>query len=1132
MKKKVKSYAYPEGGIIKLWRIMRLTFLLIVVGLLEVSASVYSQQTKLSINLNNVTLEDAFRKIEDNSNFVFFYNADQVQLDQRVSLSVENKSVDEILSYLLKDKAISFKVTDRRIVLYPVNGTNLLISQQLLEATGKVTDSSGAPLPGVTVVVKGTVQGTITDMDGRYSLANVPGDGVLVFSFVGMKTREISVDNRNNFHIVLDEETIGVGEVVVTALGLRREEKSLGYAVQNVSGTSLQTVKGIDMSASLTGKVAGLTIKNSTEFNGQASIEMRGETPLLVINNVPYGNISLRDIPADEIEEITTLKGATAAALYGARGSAGAIMITTKRGKEKGIAIEVNSNTMFRAGWIAIPKAQTSYGHGLNGEIADDYVWGPKLDIGNTALQWNPVTKQEEVMPLVSSGKNNFRNFLESGLITNNSISVTQTGENGFFRTNLNHVYNKGQYPNQELNIINYTLSGEMRLGDKFSVESQMGYMRSTAPQIWGGGYGNQGYIYQLLMWTGPDYDIRQYRDYWITPHQKQNWLYSAWYDNPYLIANEKLLGLEENKLNASLTMNYNILKNLKLVFRNGYDFYKNEDELKNPAGVYSTRGPSISGVNWGWSGKGMYGINQRWGHSINSDLMLSYNKTIDKFDVDLLVGGSIYYYQDRNQGSRTVNGLAVPGWYSLANAIPSTAVGVNSIETIYQTLARQVNSMYGKLSMGWNNAIYVDITGRNDWSSTQPSEERSYFYPSVAGSVVLSEFFNAPSWLEMWKVRGAWTIAKSPLGVYDNNLPYNISNSWGYLSASFPSNLMGANLLPSETRTWEIGSAAFFFSKRLYLDFAYFDKLYHNRQIKQDIAPSSGFGTTLINTAETYARRGVELTVSGDIIRNKTIKWSSMVNYSYQHRYYVDIDPIYSKKDQWTQPGKRLDYYAQTEKALRDPQGNIIHSADGNVWLSEYNQLYGYRDPNFTFGVVNNLSYHNWTLNISVDGRVGGLMDNYIYGKMFDTGSAPETDTQYRYDEVVNNAKYIGKGVKVISGSASYDTDGNIIEDTRQYAPNDIPVSYQEYMRLWGNSWEGRIHDQTFVKLRELSITYNFPTRLIHKKVIKNASVSLTGQNLFLWTKDFKYSDPDVGSEDMNAPSQRMIGINIKLGF
>src|SRR5690606_2089046 len=184
------------------------------------------------------------------------------------------------------------------------------------------------------------------------------------------------------------------------------------------------------------------------------------------------------------------------------------------------------------------------------------------------------------------------------------------------------YVHDKGQYPNQKLNKINYSLSGELKLGEKFSIESQMGYQRAAAPQIWGRGYGTQGYIYQILMWSGPDYDLQDYKDYWVTPHEKQNWLYSAWYDNPYLIAYEKLLGLEENKLNASLTMNYSIKDNLKLIFRNGYDMYRDEDKASNPAGIYSDRGPTVSGNSFGWNGKGFFGVNQRWGNSVNSDLM------------------------------------------------------------------------------------------------------------------------------------------------------------------------------------------------------------------------------------------------------------------------------------------------------------------------------------------------------------------------------------------------------------------------------------------------------------------------------------------------------------------------------
>lgn len=1139
MKKNYRRRFSPTNH--NLIRVMKLTLTLLLIcttGLFASEAN--SQSAQVNLSMNNAKIRTVLNEIEQQTDYLFLFNPNDVDTEKQISVKATKQPVTEVLNDIFKGTSITYKKEGNNILLLKDEKTENALAklssvpqQDKVTVSGTVKDPLGEPIIGANIIEKGTTNGNISDFDGNFSL-NVSQNAVLLISYIGYNTLEVSTAGKTVFQIVLKEDSEQLDEVVVTALGIKREEKSLGYAVQKVSGEELTKVKGVDMATSLTGKVAGLTIKNTTEFGETASIEMRGESPLIVINGVPYENISLNDIAADDIDDISTLKGATAAALYGARGSAGAIMITTKKGKDSGFSIDINSNTMFRAGWVAIPKAQTSYGHGLNGEIADDYVWGPKLDIGNTAVQWNPVSKQYEEMPLVSSGKNNFKNFLESGLITNNNVSITQTGENGYFRSSINHIYNKGQYPNQKLNKLNYALSGEMKLGDKVSIEGQMGYNYSETPQTWGGGYGNQGYIYQILMWTGPDYDLRQYRDYWLTTNEKQNWLYEAWYDNPYLIAYEKLMGVEESKLNASFTANYNILNNLKLIFRNGYDYYKSEDKVRNPAGVFSTRGPDISfnGHGWGWSGKGMYGVNQNWGQSINSDLMMTYNQSVGKFNFDVLGGGSIYYYQDKYQGARTVNGLAVPGWYSLANAIPSTAVGVDGISTIVGERSRQINSLYGKLSVSWNNLVYIDVTGRNDWSSTQPEDQRSYFYPSVSGSVILSELFNAPSWLSMWKARTSWTIAKSPLGIYDNNLPYNTSNSWGNASASLPNNLLGIDLLPSENRTWEFGTGAYFFTKRLYVDIAYFDKLYYNRQIKQTIAPSSGYNQTLINTDETYARRGFEVTLSGSPVKTKDFEWNSTINYSSQHRYYVDIDPVYSTKNQWVKPGKRMDYYAATEKALRDPQGNIIHSADGNVWLSSYKQLYGYSDPDFTFGFINSFRWRDWVLSIGIDGRIGGLMDNYVYGKMFDTGSAPETDTEYRYDEVVNGGKYIGKGVKVISGSVKYDTDGNILEDTRQYATNDIPVSYQEYMRLWGNSWEGRIHNQSFIKLRELSVMYTLPSQFLNKTFIQNASVAITGQNLFLWTKDFKYSDPDSGTEDMNAPSQRMIGCNIKVTF
>lgn len=1002
---------------------------------------------------------------------------------------------------------------------------------QKVKVSGVVTDGTQA-IPNAIVSEKGTGNGLMTNPDGTYSITVAGPDAILVFSLMGYATHEEIVGERTTIDVKLDGSSKELGEVVVTALGVKRDEKALGYAVQSVKGTSMQTVKGVDLGTSLTGQVSGLIVKNSTEFNGMPKLEMRGETPLLVIDGVPYGNMTMRDIPTDDIESINMLKGPTAAALYGSRGAAGAVMITTKRSKEDRLTVDVNSNTMFNLGYLALPKVQSSYGHGLDGQIATDYVWGPKLDIGQSAIQWNPVTKQEENMPLVSSGKNNLENFMQTGMITNNSISVTKGGQNGFFRAGLNHIYNKGQFPNQKLNIINYTMSGELKAGEKFTLESHMGYTRTTAPQLWGSAYDQQGYIYQILMWTGPEYDIRQYKDYWVKPNQQQNWLYDAWYDNPYLIAYEKLRSTEQNKLNASVIMNYNFTKDLKLMFRNGYDYYKNEDVVRNPAGINSTRGMTIGNTfGFDFSGKGLYGQNQSWGNSINSDLLLTYNKQAGKWNFDALGGASIFYYKQREQGAKTRNGLAVPGWYSLANAVPSTTAGVDGIVNNYGTWARQTNSVYAKATLSWNSAVFLDITGRNDWSSTQAADQRSYFYPSVATSVLMSEFIKMPRWMDLWKLRGSWTMTKTPLDVYANNLTYSINNSWGAISATTPDNLAGSNLLPTTTRTWEFGTAAYLFNKRLHVDVAYFTKLYYNNQIKQTVAPSSGYATSLINTGETYARRGVEVTLDGTVMKRGKFMWNSMVNFSTQNRYFVDIDPVYSARNLWTKAGGRMDVLAYTQKALRDPQGNVIHQA-GMPLLSSYTQQYGYTDPNFVFGFINNFTYGNWNLGISIDGRIGGMMYDYIYAKMFDTGSNPETDNTYRYDEVVNGLKnYVGKGVKVVSGEVTYDNYGRITSDTRQYAPNDVPVSYQAYTRKWGNSYENGVMSKSFVKVREISLAYRVPQQWFGKSGIRSASIALTGQNLFLFTK-FKYSDPDVDTENMNAPAQRMVGLNVKVGF
>ena len=328
-----------------------------------------------------------------------------------------------------------------------ITETKEIQQQGNCNVTGVITDETGLPVIGASVVVKGTANGVITNIDGQFSLEVAPGS-ILSISYIGYQTQEIQVNQSTKLDIVLKEDVEQLGEVVVTALGIKREEKALGYAVQKVSGATLNTVKSVNVATNLTGKIAGLNVQNSTEFNEAPTLSLRGETPLLVVDGVPYQNLSLSDIASDDIESIDVLKGATASALYGSRGGSGAIMVTTKKGGGEGLQVQINSSTMFNAGYLRLPEVQTSYSTGQAGKyLVGSYVWGDKMDIGREALQWNPYTYEWEMRPLVSVGKDNLKNFQELSFVTNNNISVTQKGKLGSFRTSLTHVYNKANGP-------------------------------------------------------------------------------------------------------------------------------------------------------------------------------------------------------------------------------------------------------------------------------------------------------------------------------------------------------------------------------------------------------------------------------------------------------------------------------------------------------------------------------------------------------------------------------------------------------------------------------------------------------------------------------------------------------------
>jgi TonB-linked SusC/RagA family outer membrane protein len=1089
----------------------------------------------MSITVKDGTFYDVVKQIEKQSDFLFFYKNEEINDNQRVSLVAKNKLLFEILDELLKDQGLGYRIIDKHVI---ITKAPPVIEQQGIQITGTVVDVTGEPIIGANIVEKNVAtNGTVTDADGNFSL-DVAEDAVLQVSYIGYITQEISVLSAlgvgKSLIIKLLEDTQALEEVVVTALGIKRSEKVLSYAVQKVSGDQFETVKGVNLATSLTGRISGMTVFNSTEFMESPTIRLRGEAPILILDGVP-SSLSMGDLNQDDILSIDVLKGATASALYGSRGGNGAIMITTKKGGKKGFSVTLNTSNMANMGELALPEAQTSYSSGIggvynayvpgSGPISLDYVWGAKLDAGNEAWQWDPIAKEWRMMELTSKGKNNFKNFLEPSFISNTTVSVTQQGENGSLRSSLSYIHNKGQYPNARSQHFRYTLGGEMKLGSKVSIEGTMGYTKQTSPNISGFGYTDQGYIYGLLVWMGVEYDITQFRDYWIKPGEVQNWHYNHDYDNPYMAAYEKLLTIDRNKLNGMFSVNCEILPWMKAILRSGADLNINQTQKRAPIGIFSTR-------TWGGSNNGYFEDGNEYAYTVNNDLILSINKQFDRFSVEGLLGGSIYLYRGHSLVANTTNGLSVPEYYSLRGSVGSVSTGTGTAE-------KQMNSLFGKVTLGYANAFYADLTGRNDWSSTLPSNENSYFYPSVGGSIILSELIPLPEWLPFWKLRGSWTVTKSDLGIYALNQAYGVSNNvWnGLNTASYPLYIRG-NVKPISNRTWEAGTAVWLLpNNRLKLDLAYFNKLTYNSTAQVNISPFSGYEQKLVNTEEEYVRKGVEITLDAVPVKIRDFAWNLVLNWSTSKRYYARLDDQYSADRLWIAEGSRTDHLIPGDKEFqRDPQGNIINGTNGFPIRSQYDYVAGYADPDWVWGLANTFRYKNFTLNVTLDGRTGGMSQSVTNMRMGYVGSHPDTDNQYRYEEVVNgNKTYIGEGVKIVSGTVEYDSYGQIVPgtDSRVFEKNDVVVSYESYMR--SGAWRySRNHwlDETFFKLRELSLTYDVPAGIAGKAGAEKLSVALVGQNLLLWTKKYKYADPDKHSEDLASPSVRYLGVNLKVEF
>ncbi|WP_150451609.1 SusC/RagA family TonB-linked outer membrane protein [Arenibacter lacus] len=1010
---------------------------------------------------------------------------------------------------------------------------------QDIKVTGVITDvDNNQPLPGASIIQKGTATGVVSNFDGEFSIT-VPSTAVLEISYIGYTTQAIPVNNRTVIDVALEVQAAALDEVVVTALGIKKQEKALGYAVQEVQGDILERAPEGNVLSNLTGQVAGLTVFNSTEFYDTPSISLRGESPLVVIDGVPVST-DFWNVSPNDIESITVLKGATASALYGSKGSGGAIMITTKKGATGKVSVNINSATMYKAGYVAIPKPQSVYGTGDNGQYrygdgagggvndAATYVWGPRMDVRDPSTpsgwkeiaQWDspidPVTGERIPTPWVSRGKNNLKNFLGSEYITTNNINVSQSGEKGSFRVSATHVYQKGQVPNTQLNNATFNLGGTLEISDRLNVDASLTYNKQYSPNIPTSGYTGNGYVYNLLVWSGTDFDIRDFKDYWLTKDVQQKYYqYTSFYNNPYFLAHENLQGYYQDGSYGYMTLNYDIMEGLTLTSRTGL----------NSRSVQRTVNFPISQGQ----GKGGYSESSNYDFTVNSDLLLNYDKEITPdLDLNAFVGGTLNYNMYKSLSAST-DGLNVPGFYSLSNS-------ANPVGASNYLREKQLNSVYGKFSLAYKSGLFLDLTGRNDWSSALPEETRSYFYPSAAFSGVISEFVNMPEAISFAKLRASWTLSKKDIDPYSIRPVYSVnSDVWaGQSTASYPGSIRGSNLKPEENRTYEFGADLRFFKSRLKLDMAYYNTLNYNFITNAAVSDASGFSSKTTNTDEQYEKKGYELTLGAQIIKKEHFAWDTQVNGSVYHWYWKQLDPDFSPQKAWVYPGARTDYIVAYDWE-RDPNGNVIHS-NGFPVRSDYESALGHSEPNFVWGWNNTIRYNRFSLSFSFDGRIGGDMYSRTNQAMWNSGSHPESVNQYREAAANGINTYVGDGVIVTSGEVTRDEKGNITNDTRVFAPNATEVSYITYMKRYnpyiGNLSSQNIFDQTFVKLREATLNFNVPEHICEQIGASTASFGLVGRNLWLWTKEVKHVDPDWGADNLSSASHRNIGFNLKLSF
>lgn len=1039
-----------------------------------------------------------------------------------------------------------------------------IVTAQHSKITGNVISGEDQlPIVGATILVKGTTTGSITDINGNFTLNIVPEGKILIISYVGMKTQEVQA--LSTMKITMHPDTEILEEVIVTAMGISREKKSLGYTAQEVSDKALTQAKESNFLNSLSGKVAGVRITNSQGDMGSSRIIIRGETsisgenqPLFIIDGIPVDNSQLNtggnsrdfknaiaDLNPEDIESMSVLKGPNAAALYGSRAAHGVVIVKTKSGKgKKGLGIDIHSSTQFTT-ILSLPDFQNAYGQGANGKFSYvdgkgggindgvDESWGPRLDAGLMLPQFDSpvVDGVRQATPWVSN-PDNVRDFFELGYTLNNGVAITNSDDKFDFRLAYNYEKQNSIVPGSEARKTNISFNANYKVTRQLSVGATANYIITNAPNLPGGPFGQRaaGVMLQYL-WFG-----RQVSDQSLKEDYTRSWN-SSYYSNPYWRAYYNTTSQKRHRIIGDIHLNYELMPGLDFSFRTGTDYYNDRRKYKIKYGT--------SGTPYGSYAEDAYIVNEN-----NTEAMIHYTKNINEdFSVDALAGFNVRNKTIENNFQKAPR-LAVADLYTLANSRdPLTSYNSESKLRNYGAFA--------SAQVGFRSYAYLNITGRNDWSSTLPVDKNSYFYPSASLSLILTDMLNIKSrTLNFLKIRGGWSQ------VGNDADPYQLYNTFtseapyegnAQLTTSKVQN--NDQLKPEITSSTEFGAEIGLFNNRLHLDATYYHTISRNQILSMKTTAASGYTSRLVNAGK-ISNKGLELQLTATPVQSKDFNWKIGINYASNKSRVEKLDDEGLIKS-YTIYTSSVEVLATVGEAygtlfgtayLRDNDGNILVDAKGLPKADPTKRVLGKFTPDWTGGISNTFSYKNLSLSFLIDASFGGSVfsgtnrTGEYTGVLASTlpGRGSEFGGISYYYPSNNTDEAAIAGASSPNGETIY-TDGMVFQGvTDGGVANDKIISAEKYYKASYNILEKYVYSSEYVKLRELTFTYRLPQKWTNAMKMTDASISLTGRNLWTIHKDCPNIDPETafgtgngqGIESLSLPTVRTFGINISVKF